>query len=144
MNYSIYFPGGYAPSLGIGESLRLLSFPVTRFLDSLGVTWSWVPPNNIFVRGAKVSGSAQARSKGRLLHHGTLLVNVNLDRMRWLLKPGGRSRTAPVVNLSEILPGVTPEYAAERLSDILGRSGAPWCTPCEGLHRRPVEEVARC
>jgi lipoyltransferase/lipoate-protein ligase len=107
VNYSIYLPGGFFPGLSIDESLRLLSFPVTDLLDSFGIDWSWEPPNNVYVRGAKISGSAQARSKGRLLHHGTLLVDTDLEKMRQLLKPGGRSCIAPVVNLVEIVPGIT-------------------------------------
>jgi lipoate-protein ligase A len=57
----------------------------------------------------KVSGSVQARSRGRILHHGTLLVETDLDRLRYLLKEGRRSRTAPVVNLSEIVPRIQVE-----------------------------------
>ena len=31
------------------------------------------------IEGKKISGSAQALKKGRILHHGTLLINSNLD-----------------------------------------------------------------
>ena len=119
INYSIYLPGDRTQGFSIEKSLWLLSFPVTELLDTLGVEWSWDPPNNIYVGGAKISGSAQARSRGRLLHHGTLLVSTNLDKMHKLLKPGGRSRIAPVVNLSEVVPGMTPEGATVILADIL-------------------------
>jgi lipoate-protein ligase A len=114
INYSIYLPQGRAAGFSIEESLRTLSFPVTDLLDSLGVPWSWVPPNNVYVLGRKISGSAQARSGGHLLHHGTLLVSADLERMRQLLKPGGRSRVAPVVNLSELVRNITVKEA-ERL-----------------------------
>lgn len=141
VNYSIYLPPGRFPRPGIEKSLQLLSFPVTELLESLGVAWSWEPPNNVYVQGAKISGSAQARSRGRLLHHGTLLVRTDLDRMRELLKPGGRSRIAPVVNLSNILPGVTPEDAASHLSDILQRIPDAWCPPHGVRDCYPIEEV---
>jgi lipoate---protein ligase len=114
INYSIYLPRGRSPDFDIERSLRVLSFPVTDLLDSLGVPWSWEPPNNIYVSGRKISGAAQARSGGSLLHHGTLLVSADLRKMSQLLKPGGRSRTAPVVNLCEIIPGITVQKA-ERL-----------------------------
>lgn len=119
INYSIYLLGGRMPGLSIEESLRLLSFPVTVLLDALGVDWSWEPPNNIYAQGAKISGSAQARSKGRLLHHGTLLVRTDLERMQQLLRPGGKSRIAPVVNLSEIVSGITVEQVDEAICEIL-------------------------
>jgi len=121
INYSIYLPQGRTPGFSIEESLRALSFPVTDLLDSLGVPWSWEPPNNIFVFGRKISGSAQARSGGRLLHHGALLVNTDLERMRRLLKPGGRSRIASVVNLFEITPGITMQDAGRMMSEALGK-----------------------
>lgn len=118
INYSLYLPYS-GMSLRIGESLRLLSYPVARLLDSLDIPWEWVPPNNICVNGKKISGSAQARGKGRLLHHGTLLVSCDLDMMRSLLKPGGRSQTAPVINLAELLPCITVENIAASLAEIL-------------------------
>ena len=121
LNYSLYLDlGGLAPG-GIAESLRRLSFPVTALLSGLGIPWEWVPPNNVFVEGRKISGSAQARSRGRLLHHGTLLVSCDLETMRTLLKPGGRSRHAPVINLCEVLPGMEVEKAAALLAEGLLR-----------------------
>lgn len=121
LNYSLYLPGSRMPGFGIEESLRALSFPVTEMLDALGVPWSWEPPNNVYALGRKISGSAQARSGGRLLHHGTLLVSADLEKMDQLLKPGGRSRTAPVVNLSEIVRGISAEDAAVMMSGVLGK-----------------------
>ena len=36
---------------------------------------------NLTVKGKKISGSAQARKSGTLLHHGTLLLDVELEKM---------------------------------------------------------------
>lgn len=121
INYSIYFPRERVPGFGVEESLRALSFPVTDLLDSLGVPWLWEPPNNIYVLGRKISGAAQWRSGKRLLHHGTLLINTDLEKMGQLLKPGGRSRVAPVVNLSEIVKSITVEDAVVMMSEALGK-----------------------
>lgn len=123
VNYSIYLPRGHARGFGIEESLRAMSFPVTVLLDSVHLPWSWEPPNNVYVLGRKVSGSAQARSGGRLLHHGTLLVSTDLERMGQLLKPGGRSRVATVVNLAEIVQGITVEDVEEAMSATLTKTG---------------------
>ncbi len=143
LNYSIYLPQGRTPGFSIEESLRALSFPVTDLLDSLGIPWSWEPPNNIFVFGRKISGSAQARSGGRFLHHGTLLVNTDLERMRQLLKPGGRSRIASVVNLSEITPGVTMQDARRMMSEALGKRTKGHFK--ETAHKRTdALEISRC
>lgn len=121
INYSIYLPQGYATGFGVERSLKVFSFPVTGLLDSLGVRWTWEPPNNIYALGRKISGSAQARSGGRLLHHGTLLVHTDLDKMCQLLKPGGRSSIAPVVNLSEIVSDITVAEIVEILETTLGQ-----------------------
>lgn len=125
VNYSIYFPRSNLSAFSIEESLLLLSFPVIMLLDSLGVPWSWVPPNNIHVRGKKISGSAQARSRGGLHHHGTLLVVSDLAKMSQLLKPGGRSRIAPVENLSEVVSNINAEEAEALLIEILIKQWPP-------------------
>ena len=121
LNYSLYLDLEGLRLQEISESLRALSYPVTSLLDSLGVPWRWVPPNNIYVEGRKISGSAQARRRGRLLHHGTLLVSCDLEMMRRLLKPGGRSTTAPVINLSEVVSGIEVEDVARLLAQAASR-----------------------
>jgi lipoate---protein ligase len=118
LNYSLYLDLEGMRLHDIGESLKALSYPVTSLLDSLEVPWRWVPPNNVYVKGRKISGSAQARRRGRLLHHGTLLVSCDLDTMRALLKPGGRSTMAPVINLAEVLPGIE----VKRIEEMLARA----------------------
>lgn len=105
INYSLYLQEEDLPGVDVETSQRILSFPVIRVLEEMGLPWQWVAPNSIYLMGAKVSGSAQARSRGRILHHGTLLVQTDLDKLRYLLKEGGRSRTAPVVNLGDVVPG---------------------------------------
>ncbi len=115
LNYSLYLEEVQLPVFGVEASLQALSFPVTRLLEAMGLPWEWVAPNSIYVSGRKVSGSAQARSRGRILHHGTLLVETDLIKMERLLKEGGRSRTAPVVNLAELVPGITVARAEANL-----------------------------
>ena len=80
LNYSLYLEEADLPAFGIEANLRALSFPVVRLLETLRLPWEWVAPNSIYVSGRKVSGSAQARSRGRVLHHGTLLVGTDLDQ----------------------------------------------------------------
>lgn len=133
INYSLYLDLGKLAGWRVLGSLRALSYPVTALLDELGVPWEWAPPNNVYVEGRKISGSAQARGRGRLLHHGTLLVSCDLDTMRALLKPGGRSRHAPVINLNELLPGLgvaeVEAMLAERLLGFRGAGGGRRSSP---------------
>jgi len=125
VNYSIYLPHCRPFGFNVEAALRALSFPAIDLLDHLGVSWSWEPPNNLYALGRKISGSAQARSGGRLLHHGTLLVSTDLEMMGRLLKPGGRSRISRVANLSEFVQDITVEKAADVISSIMHRCRIP-------------------
>ncbi len=106
INYSIVCEAESA-GYNFAESLRLMSRPVLQVLESLGLEWHWEGENNIYVRGRKISGSAQARRNGRVLHHGSILVAADLDKMRRVLRPCGRSRHAPVANLRDFIPELT-------------------------------------
>jgi len=52
------------------------------------------PINDIIIGDKKVSGNAQARQKGFVLHHGTLMVDTNLDMLAAL-----RGLSTPVTTL---------------------------------------------
>ncbi len=109
INYSIYLGRADVEGIGIEESMLLLSYPVTRTLDILGIEWSWNPTAGVQVHGRKISGVAQARRRNGLLHHGTFLIDTNLEIMALLLRNGGRSKRVPTINLIELIPGITVE-----------------------------------
>ncbi|MBN1289678.1 MAG: hypothetical protein JXA49_08595 [Actinobacteria bacterium] len=123
INYSLYLDSGSATGWPALKSFETLSFPVTSLLEMLDIPWTWVPPNNIYVEGGKISGSAQARRNGRVLHHGTVLVDADLGRMKLLLREDGRSRSAPTVNLKELVPGVSVKDIEVLLNKILTGCG---------------------
>lgn len=50
-------------------------------LKKLGIDARFAGRNDIEVEGCKVSGNAFAKSNGNSLHHGTLLVNVQMDQL---------------------------------------------------------------
>ncbi|MHB8897083.1 MAG: hypothetical protein ACYC99_18180, partial [Candidatus Geothermincolia bacterium] len=56
------------------------------------------------------------------VHHGTLLVETDLERMQVLLKEGGRSAVAPVTNLKESVGGLGAAEAAQMLSAMLSEN----------------------
>ncbi len=53
--------------------------PVLKALRSLGVPAEFSGRNDLTIEGKKFSGNAQYWSKGRLLHHGTILFNSDLS-----------------------------------------------------------------
>ncbi len=59
---------------------------IVSALATLGVRSQFSPVNDILVDGKKISGSAQSRRDSVFLQHGTLLLDVNLEKMFGLLK----------------------------------------------------------
>jgi len=55
--------------------------PVIRAIHNIGVTSAFNSRNDVAIEDRKISGNAQYIRKDRLLHHGTLLVNSNLDNL---------------------------------------------------------------
>jgi lipoate-protein ligase A len=56
---------------------------------------------NLTVNSKKVSGSAQSHKKGIVLQHGTLLVDVNLQKMFTILRVPWATSCMQVVNIAE-------------------------------------------
>jgi lipoate---protein ligase len=110
---------------------------VAAALRELGIEAEPGPRGGLFAagegpfRGSKVSGTARRLAAERVLHHGTLLVDSDLPRLRSCL--GGLpiaetkalpSVASPCVNLSSISPGLSLEDAAEALSRTIAGRGA--------------------
>lgn len=88
---------------------------VTRALQSCGIDAEVNGRNDIVAGAHKVSGNAYL-SKGEVcLHHGTLLIATDTDKMERLLTVGAekfagkgiRSVRSRVMNLNEIMPSLT-------------------------------------
>ncbi len=87
--------------------------PVVEVVQSLGVDLEIDERNNLRVAGKKVSGNAQFSSRGRMLSHGTLLVNTELSKLKNSLQhtiekevstKATASVRSAVANLSGFLP----------------------------------------
>ena len=85
ITYSIIAPESYFPK-GIRESYREICAKVVAGLSNLGISSEFVPINDIIVSGRKISGNAQTRKGGILLQHGTVLYDLNIERMFSVLK----------------------------------------------------------
>ena len=103
---------------------RLLA-PVRLALADVGVTAEVSGRNELEVRGRKISGNAQLLRDGKVLHHGTLLVNLDFSRMVEALNPapekirskGVASVRARVANIADLWkPGSTMETLKHALS----------------------------
>ena len=60
--------------------------PILDALASLGLKCELSGRNDILCEGKKISGNAQHTSNGRILHHGTLLFDADINEMASALK----------------------------------------------------------
>ena len=61
--------------------------PVVQALNDLGVPAVLHGKSDVFVDGKKVSGNAQYASRGRMVSHGTILFDTNVQHMMQSLNP---------------------------------------------------------
>jgi len=88
-------------------------------LESLGIIAEFKPINDILVNGKKISGNAQTRRNGVLLQHGTLLCDVDVDRMFSLLKvPDEKIKDKMIATVKERVTSVKMLKEA-RQEDVL-------------------------
>lgn len=59
--------------------------PIITILNSLGIQAKFSPKTHIYVGKHKISGNAQALHKNRMIHHGTLLFDVDIIHMNNVL-----------------------------------------------------------
>lgn len=85
ITYSVIAPEKMFAS-NIIESYQQVANHIISGLKQLDVEAMFVPINDIVVGGKKISGNAQTRRSGVLQMHGTILCNVDVDKMFSLLK----------------------------------------------------------
>lgn len=94
--FALIIDDDFLPS-DIVESYQKISSAVIRGLSMLGVNAEFKPVNDITVDGLKLSGSAQLRRGGIVLHHGTIMVDTDLDCLAAVIKPTRRKRSDPLI-----------------------------------------------
>ena len=88
--------------------------PLISALNCLQIDVEIGKNNELICQGLKISGTAQHVSKGKTLHHGTLLFNTNLDKLNESRNKNKErysdkaiaSNVSVVGNLSEIYPNL--------------------------------------
>lgn len=92
-------------------------------VEELGIECGESGRNDIVCNGRKFSGNAYYETQKNCLHHGTLLIDTDLAKMKKYLNPSGeklakkgvKSVESRVINLSEILPDLKAEDMKEPL-----------------------------
>ena len=149
LNYTVFSFGTDAD----GRFADFASFagPVLDALRSLGADAVFSGRNDILVGGRKVSGSAKRIHNGRVLFHGTLLFDVDLETMAAVLTPpqakieakGVPSVRARVANLKEFLPDMDRESFRPALQrELLKLAGTDAPRPIPDNWMREAERTA--
>jgi lipoate-protein ligase A len=120
LNYSIVTDHN-----GSGFDFQALAQPVVRTLKKMGGNVEFNGRNDLTMEGRKISGSAQMIRSGRVLHHGTVLFNSDLDRISHALNVKGdkieskgiKSVRSRVTNIQEHIPHATIDTFRTTLLD---------------------------
>ncbi|MBP0963157.1 MAG: lipoate--protein ligase, partial [Oscillospiraceae bacterium] len=128
--------------------------PIRDYLRTLGVQAELSGRNDLMVDGMKISGNAQTVSKGRIMHHGTLLFSSNVSDIAGALRPkqmkieskGIKSVRSRITNISSHLKEpMTVEPFLQGLEEYLlknrpGRAAYPFTEEVNAAIDKLVEE----
>jgi len=93
------------------ESYHLICEPVVLCLDRLGYSAKYVPLNDIVVDNKKVSGNAQTRKNNILLQHGTILLDVDVEKMFSMLKvPSEKIKDKMIKDVKARVTGINRSF----------------------------------
>lgn len=67
------------------HNFKKFTKPVIDALSSLGIESEFTGRNDITIDGKKISGNAQYYNQNKMLHHGTILFDVNADILKDVL-----------------------------------------------------------
>lgn len=87
LTYSIVIPESHPEIQGnIMESYGRICGALMKGLKQLDIESKYMPINDIVVNSRKISGNAQTRKNQTVLQHGTILLDVDVDKMFTLLR----------------------------------------------------------
>lgn len=106
------------------RNYALFTKPIINVLQKLGVDAKFSGKNDIVVDEKKISGNAQYTYKNRIMHHGTILFNVDMSILPKALRPdliklqskGIKSVQARVTN---ILPLLANRITIEEFKNLI-------------------------
>lgn len=124
---------------------------ILRAVKKLGVPAEKSGRNDLLANGRKFSGNAYFEQDGHCYHHGTLMLQVDVEKMsRYLTvskeklqSKGVDSVRSRVVNLCDIVPDITPENLKQALKEAFEEvyEGQEIQGTMEELDQRKVEAL---
>lgn len=126
---------------------------IREAVRSLGIPAEFSGRNDILAKGRKFSGNAFYKSGKQAYHHGTLLVDVDMEKLGRYLSPskaklrakGVDSVRSRVLNLTELNPEITVDSLKASLREAFGQVyGCPvGLLREEDLDRERIAELTR-
>jgi len=131
LNYSILTPVSPVNFFNKADNLSV----IIKSLAYFNITAHAGPRHDLWVGDKKISGCAFRQSKDRAFHHGTLLINTDLEKLNLYLHApdaeriitygGVRSVRSPVMNLNSLNTRLDMENLIKKIafsfSDFLGQ-----------------------
>ena len=106
--------------------------PIVDALASMGIEAALSGRNDILVDGLKISGNAQRMANGKLMHHGTIMFDLNIEDMvnslnvapDKIISKGVKSVRSRVTNIKDHLPqGTKIQEFWDKLQYYLSNEG---------------------
>ncbi len=105
----------------IMESYKEISEVIIQALKNLGLDAKFSPLNDVTVDGKKVCGNAQTRKNSTLLQHGTVLLEVDVEKMFSLLNvPIEKISDKKISDVKNRVAGISKTF--DQVSDALKSS----------------------
>lgn len=104
------------------------TYPVALALKELGLNVEIGKRHSLYIDGLKISGNAEHAYKNKVIHHGTLLFNSNLEALNLAIKPSAvkyedkavKSVRSNVTNIIDYLDKhISPEEFISHLFNII-------------------------
>ena len=100
------------------ESYKEISELIIQALKKLGLEAKFSPLNDVTVNGKKVCGNAQTRKNNTLLQHGTVLLEVDVEKMFSLLNvPIEKISDKEISDVRNRVAGISKTF--DQVSDAL-------------------------
>lgn len=124
------------------ESYQLVCGAILQGLKSIGIAGEFSPLNDLVLDGKKFSGNAQTRRNGVMLQHGTILLDVDVEKMFSILKvPDEKMRGKLISSVKERVRGLGISF--EEASGALKKGFAEKFGAELGASELTASEIAR-
>ncbi len=105
------------------NDFRTFTKPIVKLFHRLGVSAEFSGRNDILINGQKVSGNTQAVHGNRLMHGGTVLFDMDLEKAALALKPSKAKQSKGVSSVrsrvANVRPLLTKDYTRETFKRLL-------------------------